>query len=128
LIRKSELKLEVKFEGEKMDKKAVQTPKKNNPRKKKRVLFWLSMLLLFAGITFLGGVFSYNYVMKNYAETSNKEALVIDPKDGVEFIINRGAKTAEITKNLMDQGFIKNENIFKLMSKIKICMILNILL
>jgi UPF0755 protein len=102
-----------------MDKATLQTPKKNKPRKKKnRAVFWLLMLLLFAGITFIGGVLSYNYVMKNYAETSNKEALVIDPKDGVEFIINRGAKTAEITKDLMDQGFIKNESIFKLMSKI----------
>lgn len=102
-----------------MDRKAVQTPKKNKPRKKKkRAIFWLLMLLLFAGITFIGGVVSYNYVMRNYADASNKVALVIDPKDGVEFIINKGANTAGITKDLKDQGFIENENIFKLMSKI----------
>ncbi len=102
-----------------MDKAALQAPKKNKPRKKKnRAAFWLLMLLLFAGIAFIGGAISYNYVMKNYTEASNKEALVIDPKDGVEFIINRGANTTEITKDLKEQGFIKNENMFKLMSKI----------
>ena len=102
-----------------MERTAPQTQKKNKPRKKKkRAIFWLLLLLLFAGITFLGGVISYNYVMKNYAESSNKTALVIDPKDGVEFIINRGANTSEITKDLKEQGFIENENIFKLMSKI----------
>ena len=76
------------------------------------------MLFLFASIALIGGIFSYNYVMKNYADTSSKEALVINPKDGVEFIIERGASTTGITKNLMDQGFIKNEYIFKLLSKI----------
>jgi UPF0755 protein len=101
-----------------MDRTTLQTQKKKKPRKKKRAIFWLLMLLLFTSITFIGGVISYNYVMKNYADSNNKVALVIDPKDGVEFIINKGATSAEIAKNLMNQGFIDNENMFKLMSKI----------
>jgi UPF0755 protein len=101
-----------------MEKPAVQNSKKKKHKKKKRLAFWLAILLLLAGVTFFCAVISYNYVMKNYEETKDKEALVIDPKDGEEFVIQRGAGTDEITRNLKAQGFIENENVFKLFSKI----------
>lgn len=78
----------------------------------------MMLLVLFSGIAFICAAISYNYVMKNYADENNKTAMVIDPKDGMEFIVERGATTTGISKKLMEQGFIKNENIFKLLSKI----------
>lgn len=101
-----------------MERQNTKTPKKNKKKKKMRVTFWLFLLLLFTSITIISAVISYDYVIKNYADSSNNEPVVIDEKEAVEFIIDRGANTTKIAKNLMEQGLIKNENIFKLLSKI----------
>lgn len=43
---------------------------------------------------------------------------MIDESEGVEFVIERGATTSQIAKKLAEQGLIKNETVFKLLSKI----------
>ena len=96
----------------------TQTPKKLKKKKRTKVAVWLLILLLFAAITVISAVVSYDYVTKNYLDSSKDEPVVVDEKEGVEFIIERGANTTQIAKNLIDQGLIKNERIFKLLSKI----------
>ena len=101
-----------------MDRQNTLTPKKNKKKKKRKVLFWMLILLLFVAVTLISAVISYNYVIKNYQDTSNNEPVFVDEKDGVEFIIEKGANTTQIAKNLLDRGLIENESIFKLLSKI----------
>lgn len=101
-----------------MSRQNTQTPKKNKKVKKKRAAFWLFILLLVIVVTIISFVISYNYVTKNYLDTSSGTPIVVDEKEGIEFIVERGANTTQIAKNLMEQGLIKNENIFKLLSKI----------
>lgn len=101
-----------------MSRQNTQTPKKNKKVKKKRAAFWLFILLLFIAVTIISFAISYNYVTKNYLDTSSGTPIVVGEKEGMEFIVERGANTTQIAKNLMEQGLIKNENIFKLLSKI----------
>lgn len=101
-----------------MDRQTTNIPKKHKKKKKMRAALWFLVLLLFASVTIICATISYNYVTKNNHDNSNDEPVVVDAKDGVEFIIERGANTTQIAKNLMDKGLIVNENIFKLLSKI----------
>ncbi len=100
-----------------MNKQNMQTPKKNK-KKKKRMAFWLVVLLLCVLIGILCFSISYNYVMQNYRNSINKEDVVVNESEAVEFFIERGSNTTKIAEALMDQGLIKNEGIFKLLSKI----------
>ena len=101
-----------------MVKQNTQAPKKNKKKKKMRVAFWLLVLLICAATVIIFATISYDYVMKNHLEASKAETVVVDEKEGIEFIIERGANTTQIAKNLLAQGLIKNENAFKLLSKI----------
>lgn len=102
-----------------MERQNTQAPRKAKKKKKKmRFAFWLLVLLICAATTIIFATISYDYVMKNHLEASKNEPVAIDEAEGVEFIIERGASTTQIAKNLMEQGLIKNESIFKLLSKI----------
>ncbi len=76
------------------------------------------VFLFLIAITAVCAIISYQYVMNNYLDTSKNGPIVVDEKDGVEFIIERGSNTTTIAGNLKAKGFIENENIFKLLSKI----------
>ena len=102
-----------------MSKGNTQAPKKVKKKKRKmRSLFWLLVLLVCAATAVIFATISYDYVMKNHLEESKNEPVVVDENEGIEFIIERGASTTQIAKNLINQGLIKNESIFKLLSKI----------
>lgn len=103
-----------------MDRQNNQTkaPIKKKQKKKKRLVFWLLILVLLTAVLIVSAAASYNYVMKNYLDTSNDAPVVINESDGIEFIIKRGANTTEISADLIAQGLIENESIFKLLSKI----------
>ncbi|MEN6316862.1 MAG: endolytic transglycosylase MltG [Clostridiaceae bacterium] len=101
-----------------MKRQNTQAPKKVKKKKKMRLAFWLLVLLICAATTVIFATISYDYVIKNHLEASKNEPVVVDEAEGVEFVIERGASTTQIAKNLMDQGLIKNESIFKLLSKI----------
>ncbi|HEX2944814.1 MAG TPA: endolytic transglycosylase MltG [Clostridia bacterium] len=103
-----------------MDRQNTQAPVPNKKKKKKknRLLFWLLMVLMFAAIILITGAISYNYVMKNYLDTSSDKPVIVSENEGVEFVIDRGSSTSEIVSNLVKQGLVKNETIFKLLSKI----------
>ncbi len=103
-----------------MERRNTQAPVQNKKKKKKkhRLLFWLIMILMFVAIILISGAISYNYVIKNYLDTSTDKPVVISENDGIEFVIDRGASTNEIVNNLVKQGLIKNETIFRLLSKV----------
>ena len=81
-------------------------------------LYLATVIALLSVVTYVSGKLSYNYVMDKYADTSKDVPIVVDEKDGVEFIINRGATTSQIAAQLYEMGLIENEIIFKLLSKI----------
>lgn len=104
-----------------MERRNTQVPNPNKKKKKKkrgRILFWLLMLLMFTAIILISAAISYSYVMKNYMDTSSDKPVTVSESDGVEFVIERGSSTGEIVSNLYKQGLIKNETVFKLLSKI----------
>lgn len=76
------------------------------------------MILMFVAIILISAVISYNYVIKNYLDTSTDKPVVVSENEGLEFVIERGASTNEIVNNLVKQGLVKNETIFRLLSKV----------
>ena len=82
----------------------------------RRMAFWLVVLLLCVLIGILCFSISYNYVMQNYRNSINKEDVVVNESEAVEFFIERGSNTTKIAEALMDQGLIKNEGIFRITS------------
>jgi len=92
--------------------------KKRNYKKIRRVLVFLLILSVMVSIIVVSATVSYDYIMKNEREASMKPEIVIDESEGVEFVIERGATTSQIAKKLSEQGLIKNETVFKLLSKI----------
>ncbi len=103
-----------------MERRNTQAPVQNKKKKKKkdRRLFWLLMILMFVAIILISAAISFKYVMKNYLDTSTDKPVVVSGSDGVEFVIDRGSSTGEIVSNLFKQGLIKNEKIFRLISKV----------
>ncbi len=103
-----------------MERRNTQAPVQNKKKKKKknRLLFWLIMILMFVAIILISAVISYNYVIKNYLDTSTDKPVVVNENEGLEFVIERGASTNEIVNNLVKQGLVKNETIFRLLSKV----------
>jgi len=103
-----------------MERRNMQAPVQNKKKKKKknRLLFWMLMILMFVAIILISGTISYNYVIKHYLDTSADKPVVISENEGVEFVIDRGSSTGEIISNLVKQGLIKNETIFRLLSKV----------
>lgn len=103
-----------------MERRNTQAPVQNKKKKKKknRLLFWLIMILMFVAIILISAVISYNYVIKNYLDTSTDKPVVVSENEGLEFVIERGANTNEIVNNLVKQGLVKNETIFRLLSKV----------
>jgi len=105
-----------------MVKQTSQAPKakkkKSSNKWKKRLAFWLIFILGIVAIVYISSSLSYKYVIDKYNDTSRNDVVVVDEKDGVEFIIKRGAGVSEIAAQLKEQELIKNENIFKLLSKI----------
>jgi len=94
------------------------TAGKRNYKKIRRVLVFLLILSVMVSIIVVSATVSYDYIMKNEREASMKPEIVIDESEGVEFVIERGATTSQIAKKLSEQGLIKNETVFKLLSKI----------
>lgn len=95
---------------------------KNKKKKKKGIGFklaiWLLLFVFFASVAVVCGVISYEYVLKNFIISEDSEPVIVDEKEAIEFIIGRGASTTQIAKDLAEQGLIKNELIFKLLSKV----------
>lgn len=99
-------------------KNNTQAPKRKKRKWLKRLVIWLLVIVLLGTITYVSGRLSYNYVMDQYADTGKNAPIVVDENEGVEFIIKRGATTSQISAQLFEMGLIKNETIFKLLSKI----------
>ncbi|NLV35992.1 MAG: endolytic transglycosylase MltG [Clostridiaceae bacterium] len=102
----------------KQTSQAPKAKKKSSNKWKKRLAFWLIFILGIVAIVYISSSLSYKYVIDKYNDTSRNDVVVVDEKDGVEFIIKRGAGVSEIAAQLKEQELIKNENIFKLLSKI----------
>ncbi len=103
-----------------MEKQKTQTQVHAKKKRKwvKRLVIWLFVIGLLVTVTYISAKLSYDYVMKQYAKTGKDEPIIVDDKDGVEFIIERGSTTSKIASQLFERGLIKNETIFKLLSKI----------
>ncbi|HOQ06240.1 MAG TPA: endolytic transglycosylase MltG [Clostridiales bacterium] len=95
-----------------------QPAKKRNNKKIRRIMVFLLIVSVMVSIIVVSFTISYEYVMKSEREASMKPEIVIDESEGVEFVIERGASTSQIAKKLAEQGLIKNETVFKLLSKI----------
>lgn len=100
-------------------KPVTQNEKQYKPKKKKRrkAIFRLFLLLFIIAVTAVCASLSYNYVMKSMSSDKQQE-IVIKEGEGEEFVIEKGSDTDEIAANLKDQGFIKNDMIYKVLSKI----------
>jgi len=101
--------------GKVRKKKAV---KSRNYKKIRRIMAFLLIFSVMISIIIISATISYDYVMKNHIDAGSKSEIVIDESEGVEFFIERGATTSQIAKKLAEQGLIKNETVFKLLSKI----------
>lgn len=99
-------------------KSKKQPSKKRNYRKIRRILVCVLIIAVMVSIIVVTGTLSYEYVMKNEREASMKPEIVIEEGKGVEFVVERGASTSQIARKLYEQGLIKNETVFKLLSKI----------
>ena len=94
------------------------TDKQYKPKKKKRAAFRLFVLLFIIGLTAACAYVSYNYVIKSYIAADKQKEIVIKDGEGTEFLVEKGSNTKVIAGELLSLGFIKNEDIFKLLSKI----------
>jgi len=99
-------------------KTRTKTNGKKAKKRKRKLLIVLAVIVLLAAITYTSGRLSYNYVMKKYAETDRNEPIIVDEKEGVEFVVEKGATTSQIAEKLYEQGLIKNKTIFRLLSKV----------
>ena len=90
--------------------------KKNKKLRKTMVVIFVAVMLI--SIAVVCATISYDYVMKNYLAASTQQEIVIDESKAVEFVIERGANTSQIAAKLKEQNLIKNEMVFKLLSKI----------
>lgn len=99
-------------------KKRPRALRKSRGKWGKRLALWLLVLVLLAGIAIISFTLSYDYVMNNFLETSSDKPVIVDEKEAVEFIIEKGANTSQIAGKLITEGLIDNETIFKLLSKI----------
>lgn len=90
--------------------------KKTNKTRKWMVVLFVAVILI--SIAVICATISYDYVMKNYLAESTQQEIVVDESKAVEFIIERGASTSQIAAKLKEQNLIKNETVFKLLSKI----------
>jgi len=103
----------------KTQKKQSPVPvKKKKHKKLRRLMVSLFVFVMLVSIAVVCGTFSYDYVMKNYLAASTQQEIVVDESKGVEFVIERGASTSHIAAKLKEQNLIKNEIVFKLLSKI----------
>ena len=84
----------------------------------RRIMAALLIIALMVSIIVISAAISYDYVIKNHHDASTRPEIVIDESEGVEFIVERGAATSQIARKLFEQGLIKNETVFKLLSKI----------
>ena len=92
--------------------------KQYKPKKKRKALFRLIVLLFIIALTVTCAYISYNYVIKSYIASGEQKEIVIKDGEGIEFQIEKGSNSDKIAAELLAQGFIKNENIYKLLSKI----------
>lgn len=98
-------------------KPATRNEKNYKPKKRRKAVFRLFLLLFIIAVTLVCASVSYHYVIKNVTSDKQKE-IVINEGEGVEFVIEKGSNTTAIAENLLEQGFIKNELIYKALSKI----------
>ena len=94
------------------------TEKQYKPRKKKKAAFRLVVFLVIIGLTAVCAYISYNYVIKSYIATDKQKEIVIKDGEGIEFKVEKGSNTKVIADELLSLGFIKNDTVFKLLSKI----------
>ncbi len=109
---------DVKSESKPKSSHVPNAPKSNKHKKLKRFAVVMLVFVMLIAIAFICATISYKYVMKNYLDASTQPEIVIDESEGVEFVINRGANTTQIAGELMKNGLIENETVFKLLSKI----------
>lgn len=80
-----------------------------------------AMLFLFIIVMLAVGVFSaflsYTYLVDKYENPITPDSIILDETSTIEFKVEKGARTEDIAAKLKEQGLIKNELIFKIMSK-----------
>jgi len=92
--------------------------KKNKRRVMTKLAFWVFLLVFFAAVTVIAGKLSYDYVITHDLDEIANQPVIIPENEKIEFFVEKGANTTKIAEKLKEQGLIKNENIFKLLSKI----------
>jgi UPF0755 protein len=92
--------------------------KQYKPKKRKKAAFRLFVFLFILCLTAICAYTSYNYVIKSYIDADEQKEIVIKDGEGIEFKIEKGSNTEAIAEELKAQGFIKNDTIYKLLSKI----------
>jgi len=102
-----------------LQKQIPKKPKvKKRGRKITKAVFWLLLLAFFASVTIVCFRISYNYVITHDLDEIANQPVVIPEHEKIEFVVDKGASTAMIAAKLKEQGLIKDETIFKLLSKI----------
>ena len=74
-------------------------------------------ILLFIAVTVFSAFLSYTYLVDRYENPVYADEIDLDEETTVKFHIDKGSTTKDITAKLKENGLIKNEFIFKLLSK-----------
>ncbi|MBO7659647.1 MAG: endolytic transglycosylase MltG [Clostridia bacterium] len=74
-------------------------------------------IILFIGVTVFAAMLSYTYLVDRYENPVYADEIDLDEETTVKFHIDKGSTTKDITAKLKENGLIKNEFLFKLLSK-----------
>lgn len=103
--------------GEYPSKKRMKS-KTKRPKKKRRSVFFLAVVIILLASFLIGGSVSYRYVMDNYNKQKEEKEIKIPESEAVEFFVPMGSSTTDIAALLKEEGFIKYDKLFRLLSKI----------
>lgn len=103
-----------------MEKQITKKPKSKTKKSRTmaKVAVWVFLLVFFASVTIIAAKVAYDYVISNDLDEIASQPVIIAEEDKIEFVIEKGSNTTKIAEELKGRGLIKNENIFKLLSKI----------
>ena len=85
-------------------------------KKKIRKPFWIPLVVSLTIIAIAGCIITYSYILGDFNAEIGRGEIIISEEDRVEFVIERFESTTSIAERLRNLGFIRNVDIFKLMS------------
>ena len=105
----------LKKTGEQNDFKTIKPKKKKRVKKKRYLFLKFLILVLICVIVFMTcALYGYRFIMEGTAQAQ----VPLTEENGIVFKISSGARTANIAEELVNQGFIEDTRIYRIISKI----------